>query len=143
MEKSKLNPIAAGLLNMLVPGSINIFFKKGWKRFLLTFVGMEIVLAIVIWVGISLQGTRSFNVPQGLCPGALSLVVLVPLFLNGFKTATENNKIQSDKALYQSRKPESADNDDEQLKKIQTMRDEGLISKQQYEARKGKIGSKK
>ena len=143
MEKSKLNPIVAGLLNMLVPGSINIYFKKGWQRFLLTFVGMEIVLAIAIWLGISLQGTRSFNVPQGLCPGALALVVLVPLFLNGFNTATEHNKIRSDKALYQSRKPPISEDNDEQLKKIQTMRDEGLISEQQYEVKKGKIGSNK
>jgi hypothetical protein len=142
MEKSKLNPIVAGLLNMLVPGSIHIYFRKGWQRFLLTFVGMEIVLAVVIWVGISLQGSRSFNLPQGLCPGALALIVLVPLFMNGFNSATEHNKILSDKDLYATRKPVNSDDEDEQLKKIRKMRNEGLISEQQYKVKKNKIESK-
>ena len=141
MEKSKKNPLLAGLFNMLVPGSVNIYIKKEWRKFILTFTGMVIVLAIVIWVGVSLQGSRSFSLPQGVCPGVLALIVLVPLFLNGLNAAREYNKILGDEVLYDSRKPVSQD--DEQLKKIQKMRDEGLISEQQFNTRKSKIDSKK
>jgi len=143
MEKSMKNPLLAGLFNMLVPGSANIYIKKQWRKFILTFTGMVIVLAIVIWVGVSLQGTRSFNLPQGVCPGVLALIVLVPLFLNGLNMAREYNKVLEYKVLQDSRKPVSQDNNDEQLKKIQKMRNEGLISEQQYDTRKSKIASKK
>jgi predicted permease len=143
MEKSEKNPLLAGLFNMLVPGSVNIYIKKNWRKFILTFAGMIIVLAIVIWAGVSLQGSRSFSLPQGVCPGVLALIVLVPLFLNGLNAAREYNKILEDKVLYDSRKPVSQDDDDEQLKKIQKMRDEGLISEQQYNTRKSKVDSKK
>ena len=143
MEKTKVNPLLAGLLNMLVPGSINIYIKKKWRKFILTFVGMVLVLAIVVWLGVSLQGARSFSLPQGLCPGILALIILIPLFLNGLNSAREHNKILEDKALYQSRKPVSQEDDDEQLKKIRSMRDEGLISEQQYDTRKSKVISKK
>ena len=143
MEKSKINPLLAGLFNMLVPGSVNLYIKKNWRKFILTFTGMVIVLVIVIWVGVSLQGSRSFSLPQGVCPSILALIVLVPLFLNGLNVAREYNKILEDKALYDSRKPVSQDDDNEQLKKIQKMRDEGLISEQQYNTRKSKIASQK
>ena len=143
MEKNKKNPLLAGLFNMLVPGSINAYVKKKWRKFILTFVGMEIVLAIAIWVGLSLQSARSFSFPQGVCPGVLALVVLVPLFLNGMNAARELNKNLDDEVLYQSRKPVNLDNEDEQLQKIQRMRDEGLISEQQYNTQKSKIASQK
>ena len=143
MEKSKKNPLLAGLFNMLVPGSIHVYVRNEWRKFILTFIGIVLVLAIVIWVGVSLQGSRSFSLPQGVCPGVLALIVLVPMFLNGLNAAKEHNKILEDKTLYQSRQPVSQDSDDEQLKKIQKMRDEGLISEQQFNTRKGKVVSKK
>lgn len=143
MEKSKKNPLLAGLLNMLVPGSIHIYIKKEWRKFILTFTGIVIVLAIVVWVGVSLQSSRSFSLPQGVCPGALALIILIPLFLNGLNAAKEHNKILDDEVLYHSREPVSQDEDNEQLEKIQKMRDEGLISEQQYNTRKSNVASKK
>ena len=143
MEKSRINPLIAGLINMLLPGSINVYAKKEWRKFVLTFVGMELVLAIAIWLGLSLQSARFFSFPQGVCPGVLALIVLVPLFVGGLNAAKELNKNLDDKVLYQSRKPVSQDNEDEQLQKIQKMRDEGLISEQQYNAKKDKIVSQK
>jgi hypothetical protein len=143
MKKSMKNPLLAGLLNMLVPGSIHIYVGKKWLKFLLTFIGMGVVLAIAVWLGSSLQSSRSFGLPQGVCPGALALIVLVPLFLNGLKAAKEHNKILDDEVLYHSREPVSQDEDNEQLEKIQKMRDEGLISEQQYDSRKNKVVSKK
>jgi len=143
MEKSKKNVLLAGLFNILVPGSVNIYINKEWRKFILTFAGVVILLAIVILVGVSFQGSRSLGLPQGVCPGALALIVLVPLFLNGLNVAKEHNKILEDKALYQSRKPVSQDDDNEQLKRVQKMRDEGLISEQQYNTRISKIASNK
>lgn len=143
MEKTRKNPLLAGLLNMLLPGSVNIYVRNKPRNFILTFIGMGLLLAVLVWVGSSLQATRSFNLPQGLCPGALVLLVLVPLFIAGLNAATEHNKILDDGVLYQSRQEVSQDTDDEQMKKIQKMRDEGLISEQQYEKRKDKIAPKK
>jgi len=143
MEKSKKNPLLAGLLNMLVPGSINIYVGKKWLKFLLTFIGMVLVLAVAVWLGSSLQNSRSFSLPQGVCPGALALLVLVPLFLNGLNAAKEHNKVLDDEVLYHSREPVSQDEGNEQLEKIQKMRDEGLISEQQYNTRKSQVGPKK
>jgi len=143
MEKNQKNPLLAGVLNMLLPGFIHVYIKKEWLKFILTFVGLELVLAIVIWFGSSLQNTRSFAIPQGLCPGALALFVLVPLFVSGMKATTEYNKILDSETMYQSQKPVSQDDDDEQLRKIQKLRDDGLISSQQYDTRKNRVGKKK
>ena len=143
MEKNQKNPLLAGVLNMLLPGFIHIYLKKEWLKFILTFVGLELVLAIVIWFGSSLQNTRSFGIPQGLCPGVLALFVLVPLFVSGMKATTEYNKILDSETMYQSQKPVSQDDDDEQLRKIQKLRDDGLISAQQYDTRKNQVGKKK
>lgn len=143
MKKNRKNPLLVGLLNMLVPGSHHIYLRKEWRKFILTFIGMELVLAIAVWVGASLQGARFFSLPQGLCPGALALIVLIPLFMNGLNAAKEHNKILDDEVLYQSREPVSQEADDEQLKKIQGLRDAGLISEQQYDDRKSKVDSKK
>ena len=143
MEKSKINPLIAGLINMLLPGSINVYVKREWRNFVLTFVGVELVLAIAIWLGLSIQSARFFSFPQGICPGVLMLIVLVPLFLSGLNSAKEFNKHMDDKVLYQSRKPVNQDDEDEQLQKIQKMRDEGLISKKQYDTRKDNIVPKK
>jgi hypothetical protein len=143
MEKNQKNPLLAGVLNMLLPGFIHVYLKKEWLKFILTFVGLELVLAIVIWFGSSLQNTRSFGIPQGLCPGALALFVLVPLFVSAMKATTEYNKILDSETMYQSQKPVSQDDDDEQLRKIQKLRDDGLISAQQYDTRKNRVGKKK
>ena len=143
MEKNKKNPLLAGIFNMLVPGSINIYIRREWRKFILTFIGMGLVLAIAVWLGTSLQSARFFSLPQGLCPGVLALIVLVPLFLNGLNAAREHYKILDDEVLYHSREPVSQDEDNEQLKKIQKMRDEGLISEQQSNSRKRNVASKK
>ena len=92
----------------------------------------------IIWIAI-------LTLPFWLTPivGVLALIVLVPLFLNGLNVAREHNKILDDEVLYDSRKPVSQDDDNEQLQKIQKMRDEGLISEQQYNMRKSKVDSKK
>ena len=143
MEKDKKNPMLAGLFNMLAPGSIHMYLGKEWRKFILTFIGTELALAIAIWLGISLQRLSFFNIPTGLCPGALALIVLVPLFRNGLNAATEHNKSLDDADLYQSRKPVSQDGNEEKMEKLQKMRDEGLISEQQFSAKKNQVDSKK
>ncbi len=139
MNKTSKNPLLAGLLNMVVPGSVHLYVNREWLKFFLTFIGMGLLLAIAVWVGTSLQSARFFSLPQGLCPGALALLVLVPLFITGRNSAVEHNKIQGDEILYQTRKPISQDSDEKQIKRIQKMRDEGLISEQQYENKKSKV----
>ncbi|MBN1305244.1 MAG: hypothetical protein JXA13_12480 [Anaerolineales bacterium] len=143
MKKNKKYPFIAGLINMLLPGSIHIYIQKKWGRFLIIFIGLEIVLALLIGLGVSLQRTPSFNLPQGLCPGALTLIVLVPLFINGMNKTREYNKELKKEGFYQSQMPISQDNSEEQLQKIQKLRDTGLISAQQYENKKRNLSNKK
>lgn len=50
MEKSKKNPLLAGLFNVPTPGSIHIYLGKEWRKFILTFIGIELALAIVMMI---------------------------------------------------------------------------------------------
>ena len=143
MNKTSKNPLLAGLLNMIIPGSVHFLIKRKWSKFILTFIGMELLLAIAIWAGISMQSARSFSFPQGLCPSVFALLVLGPLFIAGQKSAAEHNKLQGDEVLYQTRTAKSQDTDDDQIRKIQKMRDEGLISEQQFENKKSKVSHNK
>jgi hypothetical protein len=63
--------------------------------------------------------------------------------VSGMKATTEYNKILDSETMYQSQKPVSQDDDEEQLRKIQKLRDDGLISSQQYDTRKNRVGKKK
>jgi hypothetical protein len=94
----------------------------------------------MILLGNVIQRTKGYPLPQGLCMAILLLIVLVPLFLNGQKTAHQHNFVADNATLYNTRQPGS---DEAQLSRNQVMRDKGLISKQEYDSRKKDITSKK
>ena len=140
MKKNMKNPLLAGFFNMLVPGSVHIYIKKEWKSFILTFITEVAALGIVIWIGIQIQNVSSFNIAQGICPGIFALIVLAIFFRQGFKNATEHNTKLDNQEHYQDPKYHSSQ--DEKMEKIQKMRDDGLISEQQYGTRKNRISQK-
>jgi len=135
----KKNPLLAGLFNMLVPGSGYWYVDQDRERFIKTLVVGIAAIAAMIVVGIVLQKTTGFPLPQGLCVGMLLLIVLVPLFLNGQKAAVHHNFVIENASLYTARQHGT---DEAQLARNQHLRDKGLISEQEYDSRKDNITSK-
>lgn len=138
MEKK--NPLFAGLLNMLVPGSGYWYVDQDRGRFIKSLlIGIAAIAAMIV-AGAIFQTTAGFPVTQGICTGILLLIVLVPLFLKGHKAAQQHNSGLENAALYTARQHgDSA----AQLAKNQSLRDRGYISEQEYDSRKDKINSKK
>lgn len=137
MEKK--NPLIAGLLNMLVPGSGYLFVDHDLGRFIKTLIGGIIAIALLLLLGSAIQRSPDYPLLQGLCPGLLLLIVLVPLFLSGQNTANRHNMVLNNAARFDARQHGS---DESQLARNQELRDKHMISEQEYESRKNDISSK-
>jgi uncharacterized membrane protein len=137
MEKK--NPLIAGLLNMLVPGSSYWYVDSDRGRFIKTLIVGIIAITVMLLLGNTIQHGSKYPLPQGVCPGILVLIVLVPSFLNGQKTANRHNMVMDSATQYNARQHGS---NEAQIAKNQNMRDKGLISEQEYESRKDDISSK-
>jgi Predicted membrane protein len=138
MEKK--NPLLAGVLNMLVPGSGYWYVDRDRDRFIKTLIVGIAAIAALIVVGTIFQNTTGFPLPQGVCIGILLLIVLVPLFQNGQRAANHHNFVLDNASMYTTRQH---GNNAAQLAKNQDLRDKGYISEQEYDSRKDKITSKK
>lgn len=136
----KKNPLLTGLLNMLIPGSGYLYVDNDRGRFIKTLIGGIAAIAVIVLLGNAIQHSKGYALPQGLCPGILLLIVLVPLFLSGQKTANQHNMVIDNATVYNARQQGS---DDAQLAKNQSLRDKGMISEQEYDSRKTGISSKK
>jgi hypothetical protein len=136
MSKEKKNPLIAGVLNMFLPGSGYLYVKNDRNRFIKTFIGGGLLIAVLIVLGNAIQNIRNYSLPQGLCTGILLLIVLVPLFLSGQKMAHLHNNMIDDATYYDNRRAASSGTDDAKLAKLQKMRDEGLISETEFQKKK-------
>jgi hypothetical protein len=136
----KKNPLLAGLINVLVPGSGYWYVDQDRARFIKTLIIGVVAIAGVIVLGALIQNTTGFPLPQGLCPGVLLLGVLVPLFLGGQRAAVHHNSIQNTADVFVTRQGGTHDS---QVAKNQSLRDKGLISEQEYNSRKENLTSKK
>lgn len=136
MSKEKKNPIVAGLLNMFLPGAGYLYVDNDRNRFIKILLGGALLIAVMVGLGNAIQNIRGYPLPQGLCTGILLLIVLVPLFLIGQKTARLHNNMMDDTAQYNTRRTVSQGSDDVKLGKIRKMRDEGLISEPEYQKKK-------
>ena len=138
MEKK--NPLLAGLLNMLMPGSGYWYVDRDRGRFIKTLlVGIAAIAALTV-LGSIFQNTTGFPLPQGLCIGILLLIVLVPLFQKGQRAANHHNFVLDNASMYTTRQHGT---DKAQLARNQDLRDKGYISEQEYDSRKDSITSKK
>ena len=140
MKNDKKNPLLAGLFNVLVPGSAHIYVRKERKTFILTFIIAVAALGFAIWIGAQIQNVQSFHMIQGICPGSLVLIIAAIFFRQGLKIATEHNTKLVSQEHYQNLKYHASK--DEQMKKIEQLRDDDLISKEQYNIRKDRISQK-
>jgi len=138
-DMEKKNPMLAGLVNMLVPGSGYWYVDRDRGRFLKTFIIAIAAITVIVVLSTLLQNTTGYPLPQGLCMGILLLIVLVPLFRNGQKAAIHHNFVLDSASLYTARQH---GNSDAQLAKNQSLRDKGFISEQEYDSRKDSIGGK-
>lgn len=133
MSKEKKNPIIAGGLNMVIPGSCYLYVENDRSRFIKTFIGAIALIAVMGMLGNAIQDIRGFSLPQGLCTASLLMVIFVPLFLIGQKTAHMHNSMIDQNAHYNTQRTTSKGSDDAKLAKIQNMRNEGLISEQELQ----------
>ncbi len=136
----KKNPLLAGLLNMLLPGSGYWYVDRDRWRFIRTLIVGVAAIAAVLLLGILLQNTTDFPLPQGLCPGILLLMVLVPLFLRGQQAANQHNFTLDSAAAYSARQHGTTE---AQLARNQSLRDKGYISEKEYDSRKENLNSQK
>jgi hypothetical protein len=136
----KKNPLLAGLLNMLVPGSGYWYVDQDRARFIKTLIVGIAAIAALIVAGSIFQNITGFAVSQGACTGILLLIVLVPLFLKGQQAATQHNFALDNASTYTARQH---GDDAAQLAKNQNLRDKGYISEQEFDSRKDRIESKK
>ena len=137
------DPLLAGLLNMLIPGSSHIYVGNDRRKFILSFIGGALMIFLAFMVGNNIQKMRVYTLPQGVCVGILVLLVFGYLFNNGMKKASRRNSEIDSAAHYQSMRIDaSSDDRDIELANIQKQRDEGLISIERYKAKKAEIESK-
>ena len=134
------NPLIAGLLNMVVPGLGYLYVNNETRRFVKTLIGGIAAIVVLVLIGNVIQNSTSISLPQGVCPGALLLVVIVPLFLNGQKLASQHNKKTVNAARYDATQRGTSE---ARLARNQEMRDKRMISEEEYESRKAGITSKK
>jgi len=143
MSKEKKNPIIAGVLNMLLPGAGYLYVDNDRNRFIRIFIGGTLLIVVLVVLGNAIQNIRGYSIPNGICIGILLLIVFVPLFLTGQKTAHMHNHMLDNTAHYDEHRPRSQGDNDAGLAKNQKMRDEGLISEQEYQKRKNDLSVKK
>lgn len=139
------NPLLAGFLNMLIPGSSYLYVSNNWLKFILAFIASIFVIFIAVLLGNNIQVLKAYTLPQGLCTGILLLGIFAFLFYSGMTMASERNSQTDSAAHYQSLRPNNISKDDPvaRMAKLQRQRDEGLISSEQQESKKAEIRSKK
>ncbi len=138
------NPLLAGLFNVLIPGSGQLYVKNNWLRFGLFFVVYSLVIFVAALLGNNIQNIPEYTLPQGVCTGTLLLGVFAFLFYSGMKMASDRNSDTDSAAHYDSMRTQvSKDDPVARLAKLQRQRDEGLISSEQQEVKKAEIESKK
>lgn len=136
MSKKRKNPIVSGLLNTFVPGAGYLFVDDDRWRFIKTFIGGVLLITVVFVLGNAIQNVRGYPLPQGFCPGILLMLVFVPLFLAGRKTANLHNNMIDNTAHYNVLRTTPQGSNEARLGKLREMRDEGLISEQEYDKKK-------
>ena len=136
MDTKNKNPLLSGLMNVVLPGSSQLYVNKDWVSFLGSFL-------VGIVAGKPRPGFTHIPLPNGLCTGVLLLIVVVFLFISGQKTASGRNNEKISSAFYNSKRVVSHESDEKQLAQIQGMRDDGLMWEEEFEKKSAKIRLKK
>lgn len=143
MDKKNKNPMLAGLMNVVIPGSSQLYVNHDWGRFMGAFALGVVAFVAAILMGNIVQSARGFALPQGVCMGILLMAVVVVLFLSGHRTASSRNTETRTAAFYNSKRTISHESTEKQYAQIQKLRDEGLISEEEFEEKNAKVAAKK
>lgn len=143
MDTKNKNPLLAGLMNVVIPGSSQLYVNKDLGRFLGSFLIGIVAYFAAFWLGNLVQDSRTYTLPQGLCTGTLMLIIIVVLFLSGQKAASGRNNETKSAAFYNSKRVVSHETDEKQYAQIQSMRDDGLISEEEYDEKNARVKSEK
>jgi hypothetical protein len=136
MSKEKKKTDHCGGVNMFLPGSGYLYVDNDCNRFIKKLVWGVLLIAMMITLSNAIQHIRGYSLPQGLDTGSLLLIMLVPLFLIGWKTAHLHNNMVDDTVQYNARRTASQGSEDARFAKVQKMRDEGLIPEQEFQKKK-------
>jgi hypothetical protein len=140
MYKKNKNPLLAGLINVLIPGASQLYINQDWGRFIRALILNLLVLAAAFVAGNIIQQGRGYkSLPQGICTGIFLMIIIAALFASGYRTARLRNNETNAAAFYNSKRHVSHEKDEAQLTDIQKMRNEGLISSQEYDEKNAKI----
>lgn len=136
------NPLLAGLFNVLVPGSSHLYVDNNWLKFIQFFIGGALAITVAVVIGNNIQLLPEYTLPQGVCTGSLLLIIFGLLFYNGMQAASARNSQSDSAAYYKSRRIVSDDDMATRMEKLLKKRNEGLISKEQYDTEKTEIEKK-
>ena len=139
----KRNPLIAGLLNMLAPGFGNYYVGKNLKGFIVTFIVSVVLVFLAITLGTAIQEIEDSTLLVGLCPSALVLAILVPLFVKGMQMARAHNRNIDSAAVFNKSRQSMKGTGQSKRDQIQKMRDTGLISKEEYDQKNDKMDGEK
>ncbi len=107
MDKKNKNPLLAGLINVLIPGSSQLYVSNDRARFFRSFLMGAGTFIIAVILGNLIQNTRGYSLPQGVCMGSALTLVAVILFISGVRVAGEHNSETNNAAYYNSLRHES------------------------------------
>jgi hypothetical protein len=143
MNGKNKNPLLAGLMNVVIPGSSRLYINKDWIGFLGNFLIGIVAFLAAYYLGGLVQDSRTYALPQGLCWGILIPIIVVVLFIIGFKSASDHNNEINSAAFYNAKRTVSHESDQQEYKQIQSMRDDGLISEKEFDEKNAKVASRK
>jgi len=139
MDNTNKNPLVAGLMNVVLPGSSQLYVNHDWGRFAGAFVLGVAAFVAAIWGGNVVQSARAYAMPQGMCMGIMLMAITAVLFLSGQKTAKERNTQIKTAAYYNSKRTVPHETYEQRNVRTKKMRDEGLISEQEYKDKNDKV----
>jgi hypothetical protein len=142
MDTKNKNPLFSGLMNVALPGSSQLYVNKDWISFLGSFLVGIVAYFAVLWLGNLIQDSRMFTLPNGSCTGPLLLIVIAALFWSGQKTAKDRNNESKSSVFYNSKRAMSHESDEKQYAHIQSLRDDGLISEEEFDEKNAKVKAK-
>lgn len=143
MNGKNKNPLLAGLMNVVIPGSSRLYVNRDWIGFLGSFLIGSVAFLAAYFLGGLVQDSRTYTLPQGFCWGILMTIIVVVLFMIGQKSARDHNNEIHSAAFYNSKRTVSHESDKQEYKQIQGMRDDGLISEKEFEEKNAKVASRK
>ncbi len=141
MEKK--NPLIAGALNTLVPGSAHYYVGRNLRGFATTLFVSIVLIFLAVTLANAIEDIKNYSIAAGLCPAGLLLVILVPLFVRGMQMArTHNGGIES-AAIYNKSRQSMKGTEKSKRDQIQKMRDTGLISQEEFDQKNDKMDEEK